>query len=78
MRTQEPIPDWITHVAIIEGGKVTAGQKKDVLGSRASKVPSQSWASARLTEAKGKVLVDLKNAQVTYNGRQVCIVCSVD
>lgn len=76
LRTQDPVPDWISHVAVVKDGHVTTGPKHDVLTGYASTIGPriEEQASARECSiaqvADRKVLVDMKNVTVSYHGRK--------
>jgi hypothetical protein len=69
LRKQDPIPEWITHAAIVDDGRVQAGKKQDVLSSMTRQATiSKTQTDIHIPQtAQGKVLVDLKNVNVAYN-----------
>jgi ABC-type uncharacterized transport system ATPase subunit len=79
-RLQDGVPDWISHVAFVESVRpgdpwtVQTGTRTDMLKVIEKYLPS---ASSSLSMSKppvrkdGAVLVDLKNVQVSYHGRDV-------
>lgn len=75
LRTQDPVPDWITHVALVRGGKIITGLKEEVLSNAKNVVIEQSRASIAkasvATAAQGKLLVEMKNVNVKYGPRTV-------
>ena len=73
LRPQDPVPEWVTHVARIEGGgRVRTGKKRELWqpyiagGERNEEVEGKT--SERVA---GKVLVDMKNVNVKYSDRHV-------
>lgn len=71
LRTQDPIPDWITHVAFVQGGSVIAGPKDTILTAvkNHNKIPTDKAPTA--TAPRGKLLVEMKNVNVKYGPRTV-------
>jgi len=75
LRIQDPIPDWITHVAVVRAGRVITGSKDKVLAEvlehkQRSAVTEKQLGGVLQTRA-GKVLVDVKNLGVKYSKRTV-------
>jgi hypothetical protein len=75
---QDPIPDWISHLALVSDGKVLTGTKEEILETqglhtakedRATSVASTS--SAKRAEDEGKPVVVLRNVNVSYGERKV-------
>ena len=78
LRMQDPIPDWITHLALISDGKVLTGTKEEFLEkqelreARENRTTSTaSTTSAKRTEDEGKPVVILRNVNVSYGERKV-------
>lgn len=77
LRAQDPVPDWISHVAVIKDGHVTAGPKDDVLHSNnwlkkpSTEEPERAYGHTSDRIPNRKVLVDMKNVTVSYHGRKV-------
>ncbi|KAG6873130.1 hypothetical protein C0995_002504 [Termitomyces sp. Mi166 len=70
LRTQDPIPEWITHVAFVDGSKVVVGPKDDVVLkiTHVNGVKDRPVVqTARSTQ--GKLLVDMQNVNVKYGPR---------
>ena len=75
LRLQDPIPDWITHIALVQCGHVTTGKKAAIL----EKLNLLSHEAARLAVAGHKrgssagahTLVDMQNVNVRYHERHV-------
>jgi hypothetical protein len=78
LRMQDPVPDWISHVALVKGGIVIAGGKDEILSKHAdvrvgeaehtTASTSQSYPQAGLDH--GKPVVDMKNVNVSYDTRK--------
>lgn len=72
---QDPIPDWITHLALVSDGKVLTGTKEEILEKQELHEAKQDRATltalAKRTEAEGKPVVILKNVNVSYGERKV-------
>ncbi|EJF60642.1 P-loop containing nucleoside triphosphate hydrolase protein [Dichomitus squalens] len=79
LRAQDPLPDWTTHVALIEdGGKVHAGKKEEVYPNLFT--PSAPLASSSATHkredayrerTKGDALIDITSVNVEYGPRKI-------
>ncbi|KAH9022493.1 P-loop containing nucleoside triphosphate hydrolase protein [Lactarius hengduanensis] len=76
LRLQDPVPEWISHIALVQDGRVKTGEKTTILqelnDSRA-KEASRSTPPVHIPglEAKAKVLVDMQNVNVRYHERHV-------
>jgi hypothetical protein len=76
LRAQDPVPDWISHVAVVKDGHMTAGPKHDILTGYASTIGPRIEEQARAGACSiaqvsdRKVLVDMKNVTVSYHGRK--------
>jgi hypothetical protein len=77
LRSQDPIPDWITHLAVVHQGKVASGKKEEILASDAAMQTIRDQADEQkpsvIKRKEGRVLVDMKNVKVSYGERKVCI-----
>ncbi|PFH48543.1 hypothetical protein AMATHDRAFT_81756 [Amanita thiersii Skay4041] len=81
LRTQDEIPDWITHVAFVKRDQIDVGKKEEVMRSvRAHVVIQQKLLEGAqsgvksnvITEKRpGRVVVSMKNANIQYENRQV-------
>ncbi|KAF5346859.1 hypothetical protein D9756_010558 [Leucocoprinus leucothites] len=76
LRTQDDIPAWITHVALVQEGTVKAGMKESVVPLINKNLDSQYIASSApgLSEnvtGPGPVVLDLQNVNVKYSDRVV-------
>ncbi|KAK0481784.1 P-loop containing nucleoside triphosphate hydrolase protein [Armillaria novae-zelandiae] len=73
LRAQDPVPDWITHVALLRGSKVVTGPKDIILHEEAlrSKHATATTATQTVTNETGAVVADLKNVRVQYDSRAV-------
>jgi hypothetical protein len=79
LRLQDPIPDWITHIALVRtGGLVVTGAKEVVLANMEEHVEGRENASqpdalvkrARVvSDSQRTVLVDLQGVNVSYHER---------
>ncbi|KAH7883338.1 P-loop containing nucleoside triphosphate hydrolase protein [Phlebopus sp. FC_14] len=67
LRKQDPVPDWITHLALVQDGKVLTGKKEEML-CRAS---TSSKRRRDTTTHDGKPVIILKNVNVAYGSRKV-------
>jgi hypothetical protein len=75
LRLQDPIPEWITHVALVHGGRVTTGEKAAILEklNLHTYEADRSVAAVRNRDssAGSDVLVDMQNVNVRYHERHV-------
>ncbi|KAG7452169.1 P-loop containing nucleoside triphosphate hydrolase protein [Guyanagaster necrorhizus] len=73
LRIHDPVPDWITHVALLRGRKVVTGPKHIILTEKAyrSNHVTATTATQIVANETGAVVVDLKNVRVQYDHRVV-------
>lgn len=77
MRPQDPIPDWTTHLALIQGdGTVHTGAKQDVLETAAGNMLHSGWkppvaGHAEKAKHQGEALISLSGISVSYGERKV-------
>ena len=77
LRPQDEIPEWVTHVAFVNKGNVEVGRKEDVVKSVQQHVALQKSIASfpsggyQRNEKDGKVVVDIKNANIAYGNRKV-------
>ncbi len=76
LRLQDPVPDWISHIALVQGGRVKTGEKATILEELHNSSPKSASQSAHPAhipgpEAQAKVCVDMKNVNVRYHERHV-------
>jgi hypothetical protein len=76
LRLQDPVPEWISHIALVQDGRVKTGEKTTILqelnDSRAKEAShSTSPVHNPGIEANAKVLVDMQNVNVRYHERHV-------
>jgi len=75
LRLQDPIPEWITHIALVRGGHVTTGEKAAIL----EKLKIHTYEAARSvaavrnreSSAGSGILVNMQNVNVRYHERHV-------
>jgi hypothetical protein len=84
LRMQDPVPEWITHLALVHDGKVLTGTKEEILSEYAIRKAKENRArttisgtSAKKAEDDGKPVVVLKNVNVAYGPREVDFSLSV-
>ncbi|TDL22910.1 P-loop containing nucleoside triphosphate hydrolase protein [Rickenella mellea] len=73
LRPQDPLPDWITHVATVNGSEVHTTPRSEAAlhnHSRSQRTSEMSLKSEP-NVSKGKPLVDAKNLNVRYQDRHV-------
>lgn len=80
-RLQDPLPDWTTHLALVQSdGLVQTGPKEEVLASLTTS--TQGWTppvhttQPRVQEQQEEILIDMDNVNVSYGDRKVrrCII----
>lgn len=78
LRMQDPIPDWISHLALVSDGKVLTGTKEEILEKQEFHEVKEgrvtlmnSTTSAKRTEGEGQPVVILRNVNVSYGERKV-------
>lgn len=71
LRPQDPIPDWITHIAKIEGPHVRTGRWQSMHQPAKTTVDEVDQLQTKKPPGTGKVLVDMKNVNVRYHDRHV-------
>lgn len=70
LRPQDPLPEWITHVALVDGQHIHPQTRTAAMPSLEQQSSSKSTQST-LKEAGGKELVDMKDVNVSYHERHV-------
>ena len=79
LRMQDPIPEWISHIAVVSGGRVQAGPKQDIEVVIESNKQQDRQTNTLGSNAKAafkeppQVLVDMRNVNVKYHDRHVII-----
>ena len=74
LRVQDPIPEWITHLAYVRQGSVITGEKDCVLSvALAQTTISTPIMTPQTSSGTGAVVVDLENVKVQYSNRVVGI-----
>ena len=78
LRAQDPIPDWTTHVALVEDdGRVQTGTKADVFPSKFSPAApittttTSSPSSGYKERTQGDALIDMAGVNVEYGPRKI-------
>ncbi|KIJ66078.1 hypothetical protein HYDPIDRAFT_130250 [Hydnomerulius pinastri MD-312] len=78
LRMQDPVPGWITHLALVQDGKVLTGTREEILSEQAVRKAKEdkkqsiiSGTSARRVSGDGKPVIILKNVNVAYSDRKV-------
>ncbi|KAI0253684.1 P-loop containing nucleoside triphosphate hydrolase protein [Lactifluus subvellereus] len=74
LRLQDPIPKWVTHIALVQGGRVETGERATIL-KELNPHTLEAARSAASVHAPGleeaEVLVDMQNVNVRYHERHV-------
>jgi energy-coupling factor transporter ATP-binding protein EcfA2 len=76
LRTRDDIPEWITHIALVQDGTVKAGAKGAIVPLIKDKrdfwpTHDASAPSAPGAQTRGEIVLDLKNVNVKYSDRVV-------
>jgi len=72
LRLQDPIPEWITHIALVQGGHVETGERAAILEKLKSHTHEAARPAAAVsTRAEAGILVDMRNVNVRYHERHV-------
>jgi ATPase subunit of ABC transporter with duplicated ATPase domains len=70
LREKDPVPDWISHVAVVGDGSVRVGRKEDMVQPEKA-YPVAVPSSRPPPSTDGKILVEMKNVNVVYGDRHV-------
>jgi hypothetical protein len=76
LRLQDPIPEWITHLAVVRGDRVVTGPRRGIFAvypvntvkTRDGDVHSHAVVPEN---HQGKILADMNSVNVQYQGCQV-------
>jgi hypothetical protein len=75
LRLQDPVPEWITHIALVQDGHVTTGEKAAILEmvNLHAHEAAHSVAAVRnrCPSTGAGTLVDMQNVNVRYHERHV-------
>lgn len=71
LRSQDPLPDWVTHVALVDGQHLRAQRRDDSTMVHPSLQSSSSEASKGFADPERQELVTMKNVNVRYGDRHV-------
>jgi energy-coupling factor transporter ATP-binding protein EcfA2 len=76
LRLQDPVPEWVSHVALVLDGRVQTGLKGEVLAEKAEKALAQPALPQQNTalqhgQQEREVVVDMKHVNVKYHTRHV-------
>lgn len=74
VRAKDVIPQWVTHLCVVRGGRVLAGQREEVQNSTkiesARNLPENHTPILASPETAG-LLIDMKDVSVKYGPRVV-------
>ncbi|KAH9174354.1 P-loop containing nucleoside triphosphate hydrolase protein [Lactarius sanguifluus] len=74
LRLQDPVPEWISHIALVQDGRIKTGEKTTIMqeldDSRSKEAP-RSTSPVQIPSLEAKVLVDMQNVNVRYHERHV-------
>ena len=73
LRMQDPVPEWISHIALVQDGRVKAGDKATMLQElNDSRARDTSHSTTPIhTPIEAKAFVDMQNVNVRYHERHV-------
>ncbi|KAJ7583002.1 P-loop containing nucleoside triphosphate hydrolase protein [Mycena floridula] len=72
LRSQDPVPGWITHLALVKEDRLLTGEKSHILTELArANATNVSSPPVRHTTKSGQLVADLKNVNVKYGPREV-------
>jgi hypothetical protein len=75
LRLQDPIPEWITHIALVQGGRVETGERAAIMKELNSHTLQAAHSVAAMhasgSTAEAQVLVGMQNVNVRYHERHV-------
>ncbi|KAJ6592656.1 P-loop containing nucleoside triphosphate hydrolase protein [Mycena capillaripes] len=76
LRMQDAVPEWVTHLAIVNDGQVRTGLKDEMLSykdevQKATSASDEPIQSAKPAQSTGEPVVEMKNVSVTYGPRKV-------
>ncbi|KAJ7648236.1 P-loop containing nucleoside triphosphate hydrolase protein [Mycena polygramma] len=76
LRMQDAVPDWITHLAVVNDGLVKTGPKTEMLDykdelQRVASALGEPIRTAASTPSAGEPVVEMKGVSVTYGPRKV-------
>ncbi|KAF9445873.1 P-loop containing nucleoside triphosphate hydrolase protein [Macrolepiota fuliginosa MF-IS2] len=71
LRTQDDVPEWITHVALVQDGTVNAGPKDRILPLIKHDSPFFGSSNAGDIKNTGPIVLDLQSVSVKYADRIV-------
>ncbi|KAJ7469326.1 P-loop containing nucleoside triphosphate hydrolase protein [Mycena galericulata] len=74
LRVQDTVPDWTTHLAIVNDGEVKTGTKDSLAAYQAQinrAVAARDEQVTRGAQSAGQPVVEMKNVSVTYGPRRV-------
>ncbi|KAG2087721.1 P-loop containing nucleoside triphosphate hydrolase protein [Suillus cothurnatus] len=79
LRMQDPVPDWISHIALVTGETILTGVKDEIMSKHAehhAKEAEHRMASTTQSYLQpgldhGKPVVDMQNVNVSYGPRKV-------
>lgn len=79
LRPQDPIPEWTTHVALVEGQRVQGITVNEYKSRHHALHTTAPITTAPKTEAEeGDELVGLKGVRVSYGKREVWLISILD
>jgi len=77
LRMQDPLPDWISHVALVRGGTVITGTKDEIISKHADHPAREAEHTVNTTGSylqlgldHGKPVVGMRNVNVSYDTRK--------
>ena len=78
LRLQDPLPEWVSHIALVQSGRVQTGPKALILDEVKSELLSKKFTEdlghlvgSRSIEKPGSALVEMEGLNVRYGERHV-------
>jgi hypothetical protein len=76
LRLQDPIPEWITHLAVVRGDQVATGPRQGIFAAYPVNTiktrDGDAHSHAVVPENRqGNILADMNNVNVQYQDRKV-------
>ena len=77
LRSQDPLPDWVTHVALVDGQYLRTQRRDDRTMVHQHLQPSKAENPNGISNADKQELVSMKDVNVRYGDRHVRILSSL-
>ncbi|CAE6481107.1 unnamed protein product [Rhizoctonia solani] len=71
LRGQDPIPDWATHVVRAENGRVTVGERSQMVSKHSNYGHQLNSSYASNVQGAGKPIIEITGLNIAYHERKV-------